>query len=132
MENSHAAPKTNIEGGGNKWPLSLAHIQNIAKYQRAFLWLVLLNFIFLKAQIDSIAFASIIGIGFAFFTFKLAKAIDSSPLLNAILGLVPVVNLVTLFILNRKATKVLKENGVSVSLMGANKADLKRLEWENL
>ena len=61
-----------------------------------------------------------------FFVFKLAQALNYSmvvAILCCILLVVPLVSLITMLVLNGKATKILKENGIKVGLFGANVND---------
>ena len=45
-------------------------------------------------------------------------------ILNAVLVLIPILALVPLLVTNRKATKILRAQGLRVGLMGAKKSDL--------
>lgn len=64
-----------------------------------------------------------------YFIFKLADAVGSSKAwLYAILAFFPLIGLFALLHLNGKATKILKDNGVDVGLMGAKSADLKKYQ----
>lgn len=52
--------------------------------------------------------------------YGLCKALKKSPVIWMILMFIPLANLISLLILNSKATAFLKSNGVQVGLLGAN------------
>jgi hypothetical protein len=59
--------------------------------------------------------------------YKLARSLDlhlGIIVLCTLLMVIPLVSMLTLLILNQKATKILKNAGIRVGLMGAQKADL--------
>ena len=93
---------------------------DIAKRQKAVIWLIVVNLLTFW-----IPFASILTciLGFVFI-YNLAKALQAPPWLYVVLSLIPLVNLIALLVLNRKATTALQAHGVRVGLMGANKDDL--------
>lgn len=57
---------------------------------------------------------------FIFLTYKLASALDQSPILVAVLMFVPLVNIIVVMLLSNKATKRLKNAGIKVGLLGVN------------
>ena len=61
------------------------------------------------------------------FVFLLAIKVYSPVvgILFAILTLVPCVGLLMLLLINGKATRILKQNGIRVGLMGANLSEVK-------
>ena len=100
-----------------------SEILDIAKHQKAIIWLIVINlFIFW------IPFATIVTgiIGFVFI-YRLGKALKSLAWLYVVLSFIPLVGLIALLVLNGKATGALRSRGVKVGLMGANKDDLGRL-----
>lgn len=62
------------------------------------------------------------------FIYRLAAALkEPNPWLYAIFGLIPYVNVVSLLVINSRATTALKVCGVHVGLLGARKDDLAKL-----
>ncbi|QEG37763.1 DUF805 domain-containing protein [Bythopirellula goksoeyrii] len=110
-------------------------MRRVAKYQRWVLFAVLANvtlyILFIIASVNdeapALKFAdrilSIIVFFFSIYAiFKLARELFSTGIavLCAILILVPLVGLITLLVINQKATTYLQRRGVHVGLMGAN------------
>jgi len=96
----------------------------VAKRQKAVLWLIVVNLFTFWIPFASIVMG-IIGI---VFIYKLAKALKCSlTWLYVVLSFIPLVGLVALLVLNGKATGALRAHGVRVGLMGANKEDLGKL-----
>jgi hypothetical protein len=104
----------------------------IAKRQKAILWLIAANlvlFIFESLVTFWIPFTSIVTgiIGIAFI-YRLGRAVHSSAVyVYVILAFIPFVGLVGLFILNARATRILREHRIHVGVMGARSADLHKL-----
>lgn len=104
-----------------------AELHNIGRLQKAFNWLILASLIahmFLPAFI-------LVGLLCVVYIFKLAKAEKSKvPLIWAILALFPLLNLISLLVLSIRATRILKDAGLKVGMMGANKEQLNSLLME--
>lgn len=96
-------------------------IANIAKWQKAIIWLVIASFIaFFIPQAFWIT-----GIISLVFIYLLARALRSNVAwLYAVLGLIPLVGLIVLLVINNKATQTLKRRGIRVGLMGAKRSDI--------
>lgn len=96
-----------------------------AKRQKNIQWLVLANLVAMFIPFATIV-TGIIGI---YFIYKLAAALRSScAWLYIILAFVPLIGLLALLHINGKATKVLKEHGVHVGVMGARMADFDKIQ----
>ena len=97
----------------------------IGKRQKAILWLILLSiFLIFIPKIGPIL-SAVINI---MFVYKLAVALKSKVAwLWCLLMIVPLVSLISLLIINGKATTALRTAGIKVGLMGANKAQLEGL-----
>jgi hypothetical protein len=101
-----------------------AGVLEIAKKQKAVIWLILVNLLTIWIPFASI----IIGIIGVVFIYRLGKAVQSSlAVLYAILAFIPLLGLIGLLILNSKATAALKQRGIRVGLMGARAEDLSKL-----
>lgn len=99
-------------------------IIEVAKRQKSIMWMILISLVAMF-----IPFATIVtGIIQIYFIYKLATALRSSAAwVYIILAFIPFVGLIALLILNGKATKKLKENGIKVGLMGARMADFDKI-----
>ena len=106
-----------------------AEILDIAKHQKAILWLILANIpAYLASAQLSVIPIFVVAILSLVFIYKLAVALRSSvPALYVLLGLVPCISLIALLVINSQATGALKSRGIGVGLMGANQADLKKM-----
>jgi len=100
-------------------------LMEVAKWQKNIIWMILISLVAMF-----IPFATIVtGIIQIYFIYKLAGAVRSSaPWLYIILAFIPLIGLLALLHLNRKATKILQANGVKVSLMGARMADFEKMQ----
>jgi hypothetical protein len=104
-------------------------LRAIAAHQKIILLCILVHLLALVAQFllspDGRLVLSIgvvaVGIVAAIFIFKLALRIYSTGqgVMLAILTLIPVIGLVSLLVVNTKATRTLRENGIPVGLLGA-------------
>jgi hypothetical protein len=105
-----------------KWTES--DLIEVAKCQKHIIWLILIS-------IPAMFFpgATIVtGIIGAYFIYKLAVAVrSSSAWVYIILSLFPIIGLLGLLHISRKATKTLQEHGIRVGLMGARMADFQRI-----
>ena len=105
-------------------PKPLNDILEVANRQKQILWMILISI-----PATFIPFATLVtGVIQIYFIVKLAKAVGSSAWLYAVLAFLPLIGLIALLRLNGKATKILKDNGVAVGLMGANSDDLKKFQ----
>lgn len=100
-----------------------AEVIAIARKQKAIIWLILvslLSFLFWPAQL-LIAVINLV------FVYQLAKSLKLTAWAWCIGMIVPLVSLILLVTLNSRATMVIRGKGVSVGLMGADKAQLEKL-----
>ena len=108
-------------------------LKTVAKYQKGVLLCILAEMLFFVLQMAAPQqLRPIISVGFlvaslvaTVFVFLLAMKIYSTGVgvLWGILSLIPCVGLLVLLVVNGKATGVLKENGISVGLLGAKMSD---------
>ena len=97
----------------------------IADRQKYIIGLVLLS---LVGSFIKYAFIPI-GIFMVYFIYKLAIAVRSSyPFAYVICAFIPFLSLIALLHINGKATRILRDNGIKVGLMGARESDLEKLE----
>jgi hypothetical protein len=107
-----------------------AKLRDIAKQQRAimicilaYIVLVILNFVAptIVALFVGLAALAVV-VTSAVFVFMLAMTVygTGAGIVLGILTLVPLVGLIVLLIVNGKATKILREYGINVGLMGAD------------
>jgi hypothetical protein len=106
-------------------PWSSEEILEIAKRQKQIDWLILLRFL-----IAFIPFAFMVAVPIQIYIiFKLALALRSQDAWGyIILVFIPLIGLLALLHLSRKATKTLQANGVKVGLMGARASDLEKIK----
>ena len=97
---------------------------DVADNQKHVIWLLVLG---LLAPLNQLL-AVVIGIVQAWFMFRLTQAVRLSTAVYVVAALIPIVGLVALLVVNGKATKVLRRNGVRVGLLGAKSADVARLK----
>ena len=116
----------------------------VATAQRAVLWLILLYFaaifgaglgngagLHALAYIVPFIYLAVLIIG-AILVYRLAHAIESAaPWLYVVLLVIPIGGLIGLLILNGKATRMLRDAGLRVGLMGAKRSDLDRFQSGN-
>ena len=105
-------------------------LRSVASYQKVILVCILLYFIAVFAQfgfpvtVRPLLGLGILGVGLVGAIFAILLAIKThGPVFGIILGilcLVPFLGLLTLLLINSKATTVLKKNGIKVGLLGAN------------
>lgn len=103
-------------------------IENVASGQKLIIYAILVNFLTLgfKAAFGNIA--GLVGIAAIVMSligmFRLASGLGYSTVAKVglfILLLVPLVGLITLLVLNSRATKVLQDAGYEVGLLGAER-----------
>ena len=127
--NPYAAPEADLPPSSRD-PKSREHILGVAKAQRGVLVCILL---YLGAAIGSAVAPPevqfILGLAFliaaiagAVFVFMLSVRVYGTGMgiFLGLLTLVPLLGLLVLLIVNSKATKILKEHGIKVGLLGAN------------
>lgn len=113
-------------------------LYNVALHQRRVLMCFLALLMFNIAQLTvSAAFpmvAPILGVGSlaamifgVFAVYRLAKTLGYTAILYAISMIIPCINLLTLLVVISRATKVLKEGGVKVGLLGVSRATIEQL-----
>ena len=109
-------------------------LRSVAKSQKGILVCILLYIIAVVLQLilpDELALivaagVLVVGIAATVFVFQLAIKVYGSGagILLGILTLIPVIGLLVLLIINGKATRTLKANGIKVGLMGANPLEI--------
>jgi len=87
--------------------------------------LAVLNGVATAGKIQALSLAVfVVGLGLLVFMIlsvtRLAKALDQSPVLYAILMIIPCVSLIMLLVLSGKATTRLSQAGIKVGLLGAD------------
>ena len=105
-------------------------LRAIAVRQRAIMFCILAYLILVAAQfampqelrIIPSLLAICVSIAAAVFVFMLALSVYNTAvgIVLGILTLVPLIGLIVLLIINAKATKILRQHGIRVGLMGAN------------
>jgi len=115
--------------------LTRQDLYNVAIYQKVILWCILAYFIAVIAQF-AVPPAARLLLGLVFvtvavlatvFVFMLALKVYSVAMgiVLGILTLIPCIGLITLLIINQKATGLLKERGYRVGIMGADLSQFK-------
>ena len=93
----------------------------IAKNQKIIMWLILANIICLFLQPLWI----VSGLASVVFVYKLAKSLNKKYVfIWAILAFIPLIGLLSLYLLSNKATKHLQSNDIKVGLVGAKAKSL--------
>ncbi|MFA6173397.1 MAG: hypothetical protein WC334_00070 [Kiritimatiellales bacterium] len=106
-------------------PWTKQELLGVAKYQKNIQWLVLAHLIAIFVPYATIL-TGIVGV---YFIYKLASSLRSScAWLYIILSFIPVIGVLALVHFVGKATKVLRENGISVGIMGAKMDDFKEIQ----
>jgi len=105
-------------------PWTKQDLLEVAKRQKSIIGLMLISFLTM-----CIPFATIVtGIIQIYFIYKLAVALRmSAAWVYIILAFIPLVGLIALLVINGKATKRLKKNGIKVGLLGARMADFDKI-----
>jgi hypothetical protein len=115
---------------GRRGKITPDELKAVAKFQKAILLCILGEMLFFGLQIGAPQqLRPIISLGFlaaTVFVFLLAMKIYSTGMgiFLGILTLIPCIGLLVLLMVNGKATGVLKDNGISVGLLGAKLSDL--------
>ena len=123
-------------------PFEKNELLNIAKYQSAICWIVVVRIVMLIVGIfltvQKIAISDVtnsvlnvlgilLSVAVIVLIYLLAKNLKKKAWLFTIGLFVPIVNIGVLLYLIIQATKVLRANGIRVGVMGANKEDLNNL-----
>ena len=106
-------------------------VLEIAKWQKALLWIILLlllSYFLLGLKGIGPLIGLVIAVVEIIFVYQLAMSLkESAAWLYAILMIIPFVSLIVLLMLSSRATAALRSRGVRVGLMGANGSDLDKL-----
>ncbi|MHB1767122.1 MAG: hypothetical protein ACYCUV_04630 [Phycisphaerae bacterium] len=125
--------------------ITRSSLVRVAGAQRAILWLILVYFAAMVATALSggaglhalsyvvpFVYLAVIVIGLIL-VYRLARATESSaPWLYVVLLVIPIGGLIGLLILNGKATRILRDAGLRVGLIGVNRSDLDRFQSGNI
>lgn len=121
-ENPYASPNSPLlipEG-------DIERVKDVARAQRMLLISILASFagnVLLRSEGLTPFLLLPVALGIAGFSvwciYRLCKALELGPILWVLAMFVPVINLISLLVLNQKATGFLKSHGVKVGLMGA-------------
>lgn len=116
----YAAPSATVADS----PSDDGTIREVARFQRMMLMSILASFAsngIAKASPGPLAVLLLIGVGIfsIWAVYRLCRALDLSAVLWVVAMFVPLVNLIGMVYINRKATRFLKEQGLSVGLLGA-------------
>lgn len=112
----------------NQNTFSSRELIDIAKNQKNILWLILIGLILPFISPYLVLISSVIQ---AVFVYNLAVSIKTKlAWVYCFLMFVPLIGLIALLVINGEATSILKKNGVSVGLMGAQALDISKLEQE--
>ena len=104
---------------------SKTELLDIAKGQKAVIWLVLLSMAAYPAAFVMPAAPLIVGIISLVFIYRLAASLkESAPWQYVVLGIIPCLGVIALLVINSRATSALKARGIRVGLMGARRDDL--------
>lgn len=106
-------PVTDLEWTGRE-------IREVAKRQKTLIWMIPA-----AAATSFIPYATIVsGIVAGYCVYRLARAIrHGAPWIFLILTFIPIICIFALLLVNNSATKILRENGVKVGLMGGRITD---------
>jgi len=134
LEASIEAPRSSVAHDVDDVNVDRVDAKGIAIYQKGILVFILIYFVLVVAQfaipaeLRPIVGIGVLGLGVvaAVFVFMLAIKVYNLPvgILLAIGTLIPLAGLITLLIINGKATSMLQMRGVSVGLLGARMSDL--------
>ena len=122
-----------LKPAGANSTYSNVEILYIAKQQKAVLWLIPISIL---AYLVGFAigphmvpvFVLALGVISLIFIYQLALALkEPAPWVYAILALIPCISLISMLILNGRATSALKAQGIRVGLMGARREDLDKI-----
>lgn len=133
-DNPYAAPKSQTHVTG-VLSGSRADLKSVAKYQKIILVCVLIYFVAVIGQfalpvqirpVLAIGVAAVALMSGAVCVFLLAMKTHGTVqgILLGMLCLVPLLGVFILFLVNQKATGILKQNGISVGFLGADLSQL--------
>ena len=138
-ENPFQSPRTDARAIGVRTG-TLQELYNVARYQRAVLMCLLVQILGGIASVLIIPAVSppvalilnlgllLVGLASTVFVFLLATNVYSTGvgIVCGLLALIPCIGLITLLVINSKATSILRQNGIRVGFLGANLAELAR------
>ncbi len=109
---------------------SNAQLCEIGKRQKQILWMILICLVAnIASRLLQAPVLIIVAALFQFyFVYKLAKSVGSMAWPYIILLFIPLLGLIGLFVLSDKATKILKNHGLKVGLMGVPSKELLKLQ----
>jgi hypothetical protein len=120
----------------NPRELTRQDLYSVAIYQKAVLWCILAYFVAIIAQFavpaDYRIFLSLVLIPVALaatiFVFLLAMRVYSVVIgiVLGVLTMIPCIGLITLLVINQKASGILAKHGYKVGLMGANLSEFQK------
>ncbi len=120
----------------NPRELTRQDLYSVAIYQKAVLWCILANFVALIAQLAvpeefRIYFSLVlipVGLIATVFVFLLAMRVYSVVIgiVLGVLTMIPCIGLITLLVINQKASGTLAKHGYAVGLMGANLSQFRK------
>ena len=126
--------KRGKSGSGRRGKSNREDLRTTAKHQKAIIICILIQIVAFVVQIGAppqvrpLLSLLFLGIGLVgtVFVFLLAMKIYSTGMgiFLGILSIIPCIGLLVLLVVNSKATGVLKENGVTVGLLGAKMSDI--------
>ena len=132
-DNPYQAPSTDLQAVGVKSG-TREDLRMVAQYQKGILVCILIYLIAVFGQFAlPVELRPLVGLGVivvgivgTVFVFLLAMKVYSTAVgvLLGILTLIPCIGLITLLVVNGKATSILRQNGIQVGLLGA---DLSRI-----
>ena len=109
-------------------------LRSVAKYQKGIIVCILINLVniickaVVPAEIAFIIALSFLVVGLVGTVFVVLLAIKVYPtavgVLLGIMTLIPCIGLLSLLVVNAKATSILKQNGIKVGLLGANLSEI--------
>ena len=118
----------------NYAPQARDDLRTIAKHQKGVIFCLLAYFVLVVSQfvlppeLRRVLFVAALGVSIAamVFVFRLSLALygTGAGIILGILTLIPLVGLIVLFIVNGKATRILKRQGINVGLLGARMSDI--------
>ncbi len=127
MQNPYAASEVSLDTNVNR--RKLTELADIARAQRFLIWLLLFSIVTVTIPASAIIFAVLMAAGI----WRLWRALNYAfAPLGALLGLLPVINWITILILNRRAITQLRDHGISVGFMGVSRKRIESMENDHL
>ena len=122
--NPYQAPKAHVDTG----PDNTEEIGKVASGQKLVIYAILLNFVAIALQVAIGPIAGLFGLAGLVLSligiFRIGSGMGFSivaKIVLVILMFIPLVNLITLLILNSRATSRLRQAGYKVGLLGASR-----------